>query len=117
MRRLTRILLWTAGIILTLVLLTGVAVETSLFKQWLRALIVRQANDHLNGTLAIGRVQGNLFSGIELDQVTVLMDNQPVVSIDAVKVAYSIRGLVSGGTTTRSSRCAATATAGSSDVS
>ena len=41
MRRFTRILLWTAGALLTLVLLAGIVVETSFFKQWLRGMIVR----------------------------------------------------------------------------
>ena len=102
MRRITRLLLWTAGAILALVLLTAAVTETTFFKQWLRGLIVRQANQHLNGTLSIGQLRGSLFSGIELDQVALQMDNQPLVSIDAVKVAYNIRALVSGGTTVES---------------
>ena len=99
MRRLSRILLWTAGIILTLVLLTGVVIETSFFKNWLRGVVVKQANQHINGTLAIGAFKGNLFSGVELDDVTVMMNNEPVVRIDALKTSYNIRELVSNGTT------------------
>ena len=99
MRRLSRILLWTAGILLTLVLLTGIVIETSFFKNWLRGVIVKQANQHINGTLTIGRVGGNLFRGVELDDVSVLMDGAPVVRIDALKTSYRIRELVSNGTT------------------
>src|SRR5215471_10405057 len=99
MRRLARILLWTAGIILTLVLLTGVVIETSFFKNWLRGVIVKQANQHINGTLAIGAFKGNLFRGVELEDVTVIMNNEPVVRIDALKTSYNIRELVSNGTT------------------
>lgn len=99
MRRLSRILLWTAGVILTLVLLTGAVIETSFFKNWLRGVIVKQANQHINGTLAIGRFKGNLFTGVELDDVAVMMDGEPVVRIDALKTSYSIRELVSNGTT------------------
>src|SRR5215813_5616575 len=98
MRRLSRILLWTAGVVLTLVLLTGVVIETSFFKNWLRFVVVKQANQHINGTLSIGRFTGNLFSGVELDDVTVMMDNEPIVRIDALKASYSIRELVSNGT-------------------
>src|SRR5439155_27196711 len=102
MRRLTRILLWTAGAILTLVLLAGVIVETPYFKNWLLTVIVKQANDHLNGTLAIGQFKGNLFTGAELDDVSVLLDNEKVVSIDTVKVHYSIPRLFTDGTTIES---------------
>ena len=103
MRRLTRILLWTAGAILTLVLLAGVIVETPYFKNWLLTVIVKQANDHLNGTLAIGQFKGNLFTGAELDDVSGLLDNEKVMSIDTVKVHYSIpRLLFTEGTTIES---------------
>jgi len=99
MRRFSRILLWTAGVILTLVLLTGVVIETSFFKNWLRGVIVKQANQHINGTLAIGSFKGNLFRGVELEDVAVMMDGQPIVRIDALKTSYSLRELVSNGTT------------------
>ena len=99
MRRLSRMLLWTAGVVLTLVLLTGAVIETSFFKNWLRGVVVKQANQHINGTLSIGRFTGNLFSGVELHDVTVMMDNEPIVRIDALKASYGIRELVSNGTT------------------
>jgi autotransporter translocation and assembly factor TamB len=99
MRRFSRILLWTAGIVLTLVLLTGIVIETSFFKNWLRGVIVKQANQHINGTLSIGTFKGNLFSGVELDDVTVMMDKEPIVRIDALKTSYNIRELISNGTT------------------
>jgi autotransporter translocation and assembly factor TamB len=99
MRRLTRILLWTAGALLTLVLLAGVVVETPYFKNWLRGVVIRQANQHLNGTLAIGQFGGNLLTGAELRDVAVTMDNEKVASIDTVKVHYSIPRLIRGGTT------------------
>ena len=102
MRRVTRILLWTAGALLTLVLLAGIVVETPFFKHWLRGVIVKQANEHLNGTLAIGQFKGNFLNGAELDDVSLTMDNQKVASIDAVKVRYSIPKLIRGGTTIES---------------
>src|SRR5215467_13873785 len=99
MRRFSRILLWTAGVVLALVLLTGFVIETSFFKNWLRGVVIKQANQHINGTLAIGSFKGNLFSGVELDDVTVMMDNEPIVRIDALKTSYRIRELISNGTT------------------
>src|SRR5579871_4075771 len=99
MHRLARILLWSAGVIIALVLLTGVVIETSFFKNWLRGVIVKQANQHINGTIAIGAFKGSLFKGVELDDVSVMMDGQPVVRIDALKTSYRIRELVSNGTT------------------
>ena len=124
MRRISRILLWTAGVILTLVLLTGVVIETSFFKNWLRGVIVKQANEHINGTLAIGRFKGNLFTGVELDDVAVIMDGEPVVRIDAMKTSLQHsaswsragRSLTASRSCIRSSPHIAKATAGSSRV-
>jgi autotransporter translocation and assembly factor TamB len=99
MRRISRVLLWTAGAILVLVLVTGAVIETSFFKNWLRGVVVKQANQHINGMLAIGAFKGTLFSGVELDDVTVMMDNEPMVRIDALKASYTIRELISNGTT------------------
>ncbi len=99
MGRLARILLWTAGALLALILAAGIVVETPYFKHWLRGVIVRQANEHLNGTLAIGQFRGNLLTGAELDDVALMMDNEKVATIDAVKVSYSIPKLIRGGTT------------------
>ncbi|HUK33311.1 MAG TPA: hypothetical protein VLV86_05350, partial [Vicinamibacterales bacterium] len=99
MKRLSRILLWTAGVILTLVLLCGIVIESSPFKSWLRGVVVKQVNQRINGTLSVGRLGGNFFTGVELDDVTVTMDGQPIVRIDALKTSYRIRELVSNGTT------------------
>ena len=45
--------------------------QTTWFKEWLRGFIVRQAEDYVNGRLSIGRLDGNLFFGVELGDVVV----------------------------------------------
>ena len=96
MRRLTRILLWTAGVMLTLVLLAGVVIETSFFKNWLRG-VDRPAGQRPPQRHARDRpLQGQpVHRRRARRRRRVMMDNQPVVAIDAVKATYSIRELVS----------------------
>ena len=73
-RRLAHVLI----IVLTLVVgATAAAVivsQTAWFKNWLRGYIVREANQYLNGTLSIERLGGNLFFGVEMENIGVSMD-------------------------------------------
>ena len=65
-------------IVLTLVVgATAAAIivsQTAWFKNWLRGYIVAQANKYLNGTLSIERLGGNLFFGVEMENIGVSMD-------------------------------------------
>lgn len=108
MRRWRRLAAWLArgaiGAVLAVLLLVAgllVALETSWGKDQLRALIVSQANQYLTATLDIGHLGGSLLRGIELGQVRLSRAGHPLVSIERVDVAYSIRELIDGGTVIR----------------
>src|SRR6266481_787726 len=88
-------------LVLTLVLgATSAAVivsQTAWFKNWLRGYIVREANLYLNGTLSIERLGGNLFFGVEMENIGISMDGQQVVAVKDLGLDYSIFELVSKG--------------------
>src|SRR5947208_2391105 len=96
-KRLTHVLL----IVLTLVVGAAAAAiivsQTAWFKNWLRGYIVREANQYLNGTLSIERLGGNLFFGVELENVGVSMDGNPVVAVKDLGLDYSVFELISKG--------------------
>jgi uncharacterized protein involved in outer membrane biogenesis len=86
------------GIILVLVLLVAgalVATQTSWFRDWARGFGERQAARLLNGQLAIGRLDGNLWSGATLTNVRITQDGREVVRVDRVRVTYNVRQLLS----------------------
>ena len=95
--RLTHVLL----IVLTLVVGAAAAAiivsQTAWFKNWLRGYIVREANQYLNGTLSIERLGGNLFFGVELENVGVSMDGSQVVAVKDLGLDYNVFELVSRG--------------------
>ena len=66
-----------AAVICTLVVGTAamavIVTQTTWFKDWLRGFIVRQARGYVNGELQINRLDGNLFFGVELEDVDVTM--------------------------------------------
>ena len=73
-----------------------IVTQTTWFKEWLRGFIVRQAEDYVNGRLSIGRLDGNLFTGIELGDIDVTMNGQSVVNVGEVGLAYNPLTLIKG---------------------
>src|ERR671937_1354372 len=88
-------------IVLTLVIgATAAAVivsQTAWFKNWLRGYIVREANLYLNGTLSIERLGGNLFFGVELENIGVSMDGAQVVAVKDLGLDYNVFELLTRG--------------------
>src|SRR2546425_2507605 len=88
-------------IVLTLVIGAAAAAiivsQTAWFKNWLRGYIVREANQYLNGTLTIERLGGNLFFGIEMENVGVSLDGEQMVAVKDLGLDYNVFELVSRG--------------------
>src|SRR6266704_1511659 len=91
----------THVLIIVLTLLVGataaavIVSQTAWFKNWLRGYIVREAHQYLNGTLSIERLGGNLFFGVEMENVGVSMDGQQVVAVKDLGLDYSLFELIS----------------------
>src|SRR5262249_21365956 len=91
------------ALVVVLTLLIGAAAaavivsQTAWFKNWLREYVVRSANEYLNGTLTIERLGGNLFFGIEMENVAVSMDGERLVAIKDLGLDYDIFQLISRG--------------------
>src|SRR5438552_6787647 len=96
-KRLTHVLV----IVLTLVVgATAAAIivtQTAWFKNWLRGYIVREAGQYLNGQLSIQRLGGNLFFGIEMENIGLSMDGSQVVAVKDLGLDYNVFELISRG--------------------
>ena len=88
-------------IVLTLVIgATAAAVivsQTAWFRNWLRGYIVREANQYVNGNLSIERLGGNLFFGIEMENIGLSMDGSQVVAVKDLGLNYNLFQLVTKG--------------------
>ena len=67
------------ALLLALVLLALAAVETGWAKDRIRELIVRQANQYLTATLSIGRLEGSLFRGLQLGDISLGRDGRTLI--------------------------------------
>src|ERR1700752_2429012 len=96
-RRLTQVTLVVLTLIVGAAAAAIIVSQTAWFKNWLRGFIVREANQYLNGTLAIERVGGNLFFGVEMENVGVTLDGSQVVAVKDLGLDYSVFELVTNG--------------------
>ncbi|MCU1385567.1 MAG: hypothetical protein JWL71_4264, partial [Acidobacteria bacterium] len=92
------------ALVLAITVLALTVVETSWAKNRLRDLIVRQANQFLTATLSIGRLEGSLFRGLQLGDISLGRDGRTLIHIDEIALTYSVRELVQQGVVIRSVR-------------
>jgi autotransporter translocation and assembly factor TamB len=84
-------------VIVAVLVVALVTTQTRWFKDWLRGYIARESGRYLNGQLAIGRLDGNLFYGVELKDVRVTLDGQPIIAVSDLTLEYSVFELISRG--------------------
>ena len=99
LRRWLRILSFVAAVFVGLLFLALAATQTAWFRDWLRRYVIREADQYLNGHLAIRRLDGNLFTGIEIQGVEVTQDKVTVFTARQVALRYSLIELLSSGAT------------------
>lgn len=95
-RRLLQITAIIGTLVVGVAVMTVIVSQTAWFKDWLRGFIVRQAEDYVNGRLSIGRLDGNLFFGVELEDVGVTMNGKKVVDIKDVGLDYNVFTFILG---------------------
>lgn len=85
-----------AGTLLVGVIAVSLIVsQTPWFRDWLRRYIVRESKQYLNGELAIGGLTGNLFFGVNLNDVTVDVSGERVIAVKALELDYSVFDFIS----------------------
>jgi len=88
-RRSLQVVAFLCTLIVGVTSMAVIVTQTTWFKEWLRGFIVRQAEDYVNGRLSIGRLDGNLFSGIELGDIAIKQNGKDVVDVGEVGLQYN----------------------------
>src|SRR5687767_785238 len=96
-RRSLQVVAFLATLMVGAASMAVIVTQTTWFKEWLRGFIVKQAEDYVNGRLSIGRLDGNLFFGVDLGDVDVTMNGQTVVDVDDIALDYNAFTLIRGG--------------------
>jgi hypothetical protein len=74
-----------------------IASQTPWFKNWLRKFAVREADQYLNGQLSIGSLGGNLFTGVELNDVAIEVNGERVIALKKLELKYRLGDLLANG--------------------
>ena len=96
-KRVTHVLILVLTLIIGATAAVVIVSQTAWFKNWLRGYIVREASLYLNGTLSIERLGGDLFFGVEMENVGVSMDGSQVVAVKSLGLDYNVFELISRG--------------------
>jgi autotransporter translocation and assembly factor TamB len=96
-RRLTHVLVLVLTLVVGAAAAAIIVSQTAWFKNWLRGYIVAQANHYLNGTLSIERLGGNLFFGLEMENIGVSMDGSQVVAVKDLGLDYNVFQMLTSG--------------------
>ncbi len=104
MRRTLQVVALVGTLLIGILALALIVSQTPWFKDWLRKFVVRQAAQYLNGTLSIGTLGGNLFTGVQLGDIAVDVNGEHVLTLKNVEVKYSIGELIAQGVTVQSIR-------------
>ena len=88
-RRTLQVVAFLATLVVGTASMAVIVTQTTWFKEWLRGFIVKQAEDYVNGRLSIGRLDGNLFFGVDLGDVDVTVNGERVVDIDDIALDYN----------------------------
>jgi len=95
-RKLLQVVAFICTLLIGVTSMMVIVSQTTWFKEWLRGFIIRQADDYVNGRLTIGRIDGNLFFGVEMEDVDVTQNGRPVVSLKDVGVDYNFLTFLGG---------------------
>ena len=95
-RRFLQVVAFICTLIVGVASMAVIVSQTTWFKEWLRGFIIRQADDYVNGRLTIGRIDGNLFFGVEAEDIDITQNGQPVVSLKDVGIDYSFLTFIGG---------------------
>lgn len=83
------------GGILLLVGLALLFIQTPLGKRQVVKIAENQVNKILNGTLSVGKIRGNFFSHLELENLLLLSDEQDTIAfIAAINLKYKLKSLL-----------------------
>lgn len=95
-RRSLQVVAFVLTLIVGVASMAVIVTQTTWFKEWLRGFIVKQAEDYVNGRLQIGRLDGNLFFNVDMEDVDVTMNGKQVVDVKSLGVDYNPLAFLGG---------------------
>ncbi len=86
MKKLFRIIGYSIVIIIFLMAIVIGVTQTAFFKDVVRQFVEDEASSHLNGELTIGKISGTFVTGITLEDIEWLYDNERAIYVKELEV-------------------------------
>jgi len=83
-------------IVLIVIALFAIAVQTGPFRNWLAGYLEGKINENMEATLDIGQIGGNLFTGVALQEVTIVRDDDTLFRTPLIYAEYRPLKLIGG---------------------
>ncbi len=96
-RRFLRVMAFVALGSLAILTVALAATQTRWFKDWLQRYVTREAERYLNGQLLVSRLDGNLFTGVQLQNIRVVQNGETLIAAEGLHVDYSLLDLIAHG--------------------
>ncbi len=87
-RKISKILLYISLTVIALIILAVGFTQTPLFQRTVRSTLYTLAKDNLNASVFIGKIEGNIFTGLSIDTIMVYVENQPLIESGKLLVQY-----------------------------
>jgi hypothetical protein len=87
--RIVNVFLYLGIGLLVIILFFFSVSQTSTFREYLRKIVVEQANENLNGTLNIGKIDGTIFTSLILRNTVLNMGKDTVLNAGKIELRTS----------------------------
>jgi hypothetical protein len=92
--RVFKVFAYVVSTVLIFLILAGVLTQTPYLKNLIRSYLVSTLSKSINGTLNIGRIEGNMISGFSMDSVSIDQGGREVIAIGKIVCLYEPLGLL-----------------------
>ena len=88
MKRFLKSTYYTAVILLFLLVAAGGLTQTKTFRSYIRALAVEELQKVVNGTIDFGTIEGNLATGLQINNIVLAKDGREIFFAERLEVRY-----------------------------
>ena len=93
MRNILRFALFGILILLVLTVLLAAGTQTALFRNYLRSRVLSSLDSVFQANVHLGTIEGNIVAGFTVDSISVVVEHEPVVSIERIDFRYNLLGV------------------------
>ncbi|MBK7141996.1 MAG: translocation/assembly module TamB domain-containing protein [bacterium] len=90
LKKIAKLLTYSLGSFILLVVLLLLLLQTDMVKRYLLGLGVDKVNSTLNGELTVGGISGSLFGDLELTDITIVRQQDTICGIQRIKLGYQL---------------------------